>query len=219
PEEVLASPEQQAFALEDVDVAAFRSWMKSRDLAAVVMRNVTSRDAADKQQPYNLHVDTPGGTTTLGAGGTIYDIAHMQFMQADQIRGMGANDPNGPSAGRRVLAQPLHDSAALEFGPENPTGPEGSVPIHADGSVALYVPARRALAWQSTDAAGTPVVRERYWITAQPGEIRTCDGCHGVNQLNQAGQPPAQNVSTALRELLAHWKTEIDPLFKGSFDP
>jgi len=31
-----------------------------------------------------------------------------------------------------------------------------------------------------TDGAGTPVVRERYWLTFQPGEVRVCAACHGV---------------------------------------
>jgi len=37
--------------------------------------------------------------------------------------------------------------------------------------MAAIVPARRALSWQLTDTNGTGVVRERYWITFQPGEI------------------------------------------------
>ncbi len=217
PTPVLAAPEQQAYDLEDVSPGAFQAWLRQHDLAAIVMRNVTSRDAADKQQPYNLHVALPGGITTVGAGGLVYDIAHLQFFQADQIRGMGINHPDGPDPGRRVLAEPLHDPGAMAFNPTNPGGPAGSMPIHADGSVALYVPARRALAWQSTDAAGTPVVRERYWITMQPGEVRVCDGCHGVNTVNQAGQPPSQNVADAFRELLHTAKDVIDPLFKDGF--
>lgn len=217
PAPVLAAPEQQAYDLEGVSPSAFQAWLRQHDLAAIVMRNVTSRDAADKQQPYNLHVALPGGITTVGAGGLVYDIAHLQFFQADQIRGMGINNPGGPDPGRRVLAQPLHDPGAMTFNPPNPTGPVGSMPIHVDGSVALYVPARRALAWQSTDAAGTPVVRERYWITMQPGEVRVCDGCHGVNTVNQAGQPPSQNVADAFRELLHAAKDVIDPLFKDGF--
>ena len=217
PAPLLAAPEQQAYDLEGVSPDAFQAWLRQHDLAAIVMRNVTSRDAADKQQPYNLHVALPGGITTVGAGGLVYDIAHLQFFQADQIRGMGINHPDGPDPGRRVLAQPLHDPGAMAFNPANPGGPAGSMPIHADGSVALYVPARRALAWQSTDAAGTPVVRERYWITMQPGEVRVCDGCHGVNTVNQAGQPPSQNVADAFRELLHTAKDVIDPLFKDGF--
>ncbi len=217
PSAQLASPELQAFQLENVEAGAFKAWLREHDLAAIVMRNVTSRDAADRQQPYNLHVAAPGGITTVGAGGTIYDIAHLQFFQADQIRGLGIDDPNGPTAGRRVLAEPLHDPGAMALNPPDPGGPAGSAAIHPDGSVAVYVPARRALAWQSTDPAGVPVVRERYWITMQPGEIRVCDGCHGVNTVNQAGQPPAQNVATAFRELLHAARDAIDPLFKDGF--
>jgi len=44
-----------------------------------------------------------------------------------------------------------------------------------------------------------------------------CDGCHGVNTINQAGQPPAQNVADALRELVRNWKNDVDPLFKDGF--
>ncbi|MBN8482727.1 MAG: hypothetical protein J0L88_14185, partial [Xanthomonadales bacterium] len=89
--------------------------------------------------------------------------------------------------------------------------------IAADGSVAALVPARRALAWQSTASDGTPVVRERYWISAQPGDIRVCDGCHGVNQANQAGSPPAQNAPLALRDLLIHWRDHVDVIFRNGF--
>ena len=217
PSAPLGSPEQQAFQLEGVDAVQFQTFLREHNLAAIVMRNVTSRDAADKQQPYNLHVAVTGGITTVGAGGTIYDIAHMQFFQADQIRGEGINNVDGPVPGRRVLPEPLHDPGATQFNPADVGGPVGAVPIHADGSVALYVPTRRAMAWQSVDPAGTPVVRERYWITMQPGEIRVCDGCHGVNTVNQAGQPAAQNVADALRELVRNWKTDVDPLFKDGF--
>ena len=45
---------------------------------------------------------------------------------------------------------------------------------------------------------GTPVVRERYWITAQPGEVRACDGCHGVNTTNQAGAGWKETASAAV---------------------
>lgn len=214
----IATPEQQAFALEGVDPGAFQAWLRQHDLAAVVMRNVTSRDSADKQQPYNLHAAVPGGITTVGAGGLVYDIAHMQFVQADLLRGMGINLPDGPDPGRRVLAEPLHDDAAIAWNPADPGGPAGAVAIHADGSAALFVPTRRALAWQSTDPAGTPVVRERYWITLQPGEVRACDGCHGVNVVNQAGQPPSQNVAEAFRDLLHDVKDAIDSVFKDGFE-
>jgi hypothetical protein len=210
----LRAPELQAFALEGVDPVAFRQFLSANALAVVVMRNVTSRDDADRQQPFNLRV--PGGVQTVGAGGTIYDIAHMQFFQGDQIRGRGGQAD--PAPGRRVLAQVMHDAGPAAWNAPNPGGPPGSVAIFADGSVAAYVPTRRALAWHSTAPNGTPVVRERYWISFQPGEIRACDGCHGVNQQNQASQPAAQNVALAFRDMLARWRTAGGGIFASSFE-
>jgi mono/diheme cytochrome c family protein len=132
-------------------------------------------------------------------GGKTYQIAHFQIFQGDQVRAY----PGRP--GRRVLAQPLHDAGAAN--PPNPQGPAGSVRIAADGSTAAFVPARRALTWQSTDGAGTPVVRERNWITFQAGEMRSCASCHGTNTANQAGLAAPANKPQALRELLNYWKT------------
>ena len=68
----------------------------------------------------------------------------------------------------------------------------------ADGSQATIVPANRAMTWQLTDAAGASVVRERYWVTFQPGEVRVCGSCHGVNQYDQAGHVPPTEVDMRL---------------------
>lgn len=208
----LQAPEQAAFSAENVDVAAFRQYLRSNGLALIVVRNATTRDRADKQQPYNLRV--PGGTQTVGTAATPYDIAHMQFFQGDQIRSLGGIAT--PSAGRRTLAQVMHDGPAMTANAPNAGGPPGSVAIAADGSVAVFVPAQRALAWHSTAPNGTPVVRERYWISFQPGEIRACDGCHGVNRQNQAtpAGPASTQTAQALRQLLARWRDrQVDLIF------
>jgi len=196
----LEEPEAKIFREENVDPAAFRANLQARNLAVIVSRNVTSRDAADKQQPYNLRVT--GSTTQKVAGSSkLFDIAHLQLFQADQLRGLGGTA--SPRAGRRVLARVMHDPAAKNA----PTsGPAGSVQIAADGSIAALVPARRAMSWQLTDAAGTPVVRERYWLTFQPGEVRVCAACHGVNSHDQLGAPAPANSPEALRSLLRAWK-------------
>jgi fibrillarin-like rRNA methylase len=196
---ILETPERAILTEEAVDETALRNWMKANDLALIVTRNQTSRDRADLTQPYNLQV--PGGVQTVSPnGGKVYNISHYQILQADQIR---AYD-QGPS-GRRSIAQTLHEPKAKN--PANPGGPAGSVKIAADGSTAAFVPARRALAWQTTDAAGNPVVRERLWITFQPGEVRVCASCHGVNKKDQSGAPPPVNKPEALRDLLRFWKT------------
>ena len=145
-------------------------------------------------------------TQTLGSNGKLYDIAHQQFFQADQIRGLGVFKPGDtPKDGRRVLAQPMHDPAAVN--PLNSSGPFASVQIAADGSTAAFVPARRAMTWQLTDGNGTPVIRERYWLTFQPGEIRSCTSCHGLNTKDQSGKPTPFNEPQALHKLLQFYKS------------
>ncbi len=202
----LSSIEQQVFTQAGVNETALRDYLKQNNLALAVVRNVTSRDEADKQQPFNLRV--PVGVQTLGSdfktGDKIYDVTHLQFLQADLIRGLGGT--SNPQAGRRVLAQPMHDPSATSSNPA-PTGPTGSVSVSSDGSVAAFVPARRAMSWQLTDGAGASVVRERYWVTFQPGEIRVCGSCHGLNERDQAGQTTPINPPKALLELLQRWKT------------
>ena len=191
----LTAPERAVLAEEQVDETSLRLWLRTQGLALIVVRNQTSRDQADRQQPYNLQV--PGGAKTVNGNGRLYDISHFQVFQGNQVRAYDSF-----KQGRRVLAQP----AALRGNPANGSGPAGSVTIARDGSSAAFVPAGRALTWQTTDAAGEAIVRERVWVTLQPGEIRTCSGCHGENTRNQAGSLPSQAKPEALRELMRHWK-------------
>lgn len=214
--ETLQSPEAQIFAEENIDIGLFKGFLKTYGLAVAVMRDVTTRDELDLQQPYNLKV-TNSNHQTVANGGELYEIAYMQFFQGDQIRGYGGiEDPN---PGQRVIAQYLHDSKAMQYNMPVLGAPPGSAEIYDDGSVAFLVPANRALSWQSVSDTAEPVVRERYWITFQPGEIRACGGCHGVNQVDQAGQLPSVIKAEAFRQLLIHWSNTFEDLiFTDSFD-
>lgn len=200
----LGAPEQQIFTQAGVAVNDLVTYLQANNLALVISRNVTRRDDLDKQQPFNLRVIN-GGTQTVGASGKIYDVAFMQFFQADQLRGWTGCCGTTPLPGRRVLAQPMHEFAAVDSNPLS-GGPVGSVKIASDGSLAAFVPAQRALTWQLTDAVGTGLVRERVWLTFQPGEIRTCNNCHGLSTLDQAGQTTPTNPPQALLALLNYWK-------------
>lgn len=199
PVSTLEAPEKAVLNEELIDEGRLRDWMVSNKLALIVTRNQTSRDRGDRQQPFNLRV--PSGAITTSGSGKVYDISHYQILQGDQIRAY-----NG-EAGRRVIAQPTVSSK----NPPNTSGPTGSVKIATDGSTAVFVPASRALTWQTTDANGVPVVRERVWVTMQPGEIRTCSGCHGENSKNQAGAGEPLNKPEALRALLRYWKANNQP--------
>lgn len=213
--ETMQTPELQAFATAGVDPDEFRNFLRQRNLALIVARNITSRDDADRQQPFNLRV--PGGVQTLGDNGKIYDVPYVQFFQADQVRGVGGI--NNGNTGRRDLARPLHDPTARSVQPPISGAPAGAVAVAGDGSIAVFVPALRAMTWQSTAFDGTPVVRERYWISAKPGEVRACDSCHGVSSLNQAGQTPPQSTPQALIDLLGWWRNhDGDGIFANGFE-
>jgi hypothetical protein len=182
-------------------IPALRNWLRARDLALVVSRNVTRR--ADRQQPYNLAV--PGGTSTAEPGASPLEVRWVQFVQGDQVRGYGDGE------GRRVVARLLHDAAG------SPGAPDGSFTIAPDGSFAALVPARRALSWSLTAPDGSPVVRERYWITFQPGEIRGCPNCHGVNRTDIVlGLPAPENEPQALAPLLASIPLSPSPVPAGA---
>jgi cytochrome c553 len=194
----LEAPERAVLAEERVSEDELRAWLRRHDLALIVTRDQTSRDRADLQQPFNLRV--PGGKQTLSVTAPkakVYDIVHFQLFAGEQLRAYPGR------AGRRVIAHPLAPGANPSAG----SGPPGSVRIAADGSTAAFVPARRALTWQTTDGNGAAIVRERNWVTFQAGEVRVCAACHGVNTRSQAGLPPPQNKPQALRDLLAWWKT------------
>lgn len=195
-----ASIEQQVIAEESVDEGQLRDWLVANNLALIVTRNQTSRDRGDKQQPFNLQVKN--GVKTVGTAGKVYDIAHYQILQGDLVRSYTYGRERSAISGRRVTPRP----SSNDKNPVNGSGPTRSVKVAPDGSTAAFVPARRALTWQTTDESGEPVVRERLWVTMQPGEIRTCSGCHGSNSINQAGQASPTNKPQALRTLLAYWK-------------
>lgn len=184
-----------------VDKDAFAAWLAEHDWALLVSRNVTRRDRADVQQPFNLEVrGGPASVSTAAPDARSYELRWLQVFQADLIRGY-ADDDGVPLPGRRVLARPSGATGAA------PTlAPSGATRIAADGSFAAIVPARRAVTWQTLDPDGAPVVRERYWVTLAPGEIRSCPACHGINTLSQSGEPTPTNAPLALRELLVGWE-------------
>jgi hypothetical protein len=204
PEPVLAAPELRILQDENVTPNQLSAYLRSRNAALIVSRNVTRRDRNDRQQPFNLRV-TGTTTVTTGTPGYVYPVSHMQIFQGDQLRSLTFGSSN-TAPGRRVIAQPMHEPGIDN--PPAPGSPDGSVKLGDDGSMAAIVPARRALTWQLTDPAGEGIVRERYWLTFQPGEIRTCVACHGLSSADQSNDPPPTNPPEALRELLQYLKAQ-----------
>ncbi len=193
------SPEAAVFTQKQLNLQLFQNWLLQQNLSLIISRNVTTRDDADKQQPFNLKIAHSSTQSVVGSPSTIYQISNLQLFQADQLRGLTT------VPGRRVTAATWHD--AVSENPPNPAGPPGSVRLGDDGSLAAIVPAKRALTWHLTDPSHRSVIKERYWVTFQPGEIRTCTSCHGLNDKDQIGNLAPTNSPQALGALLDFWKT------------
>ncbi|CAN5458857.1 hypothetical protein BH10BAC5_BH10BAC5_10260 [soil metagenome] len=211
-------PSQETTAIQNagLTVTQVKNYLTQNNLSLIVSRDVTTRDGHDKQQPFNLRVVDTNGThpvnyaQTIGTSGKVYDISHLQIFQADQVRGYKGigNDINNPLPGRRPIPQPLHDPSVTN--PRiNSNEPVGGVRIFSDGSLAAFVPSRRAVSWQMTDTSKTAIVRERFWLTFQPGEIVTCNSCHGLNTGDQLNRPRPTNVPLALTSLLNVIRTSV----------
>jgi len=205
----LPSPEQAMFDAAGVALAELRAYLEANELALVVSRDVTARDDLDLQQPVNLRV--PDGVESISLPGRVYDVEYMQFFQADSLRAAVRPSSGVLRPGRRILPRVLHDPVAIAANPPV-SGPPGSVVLGRDGSMAAFVPARRALTWQLTDPVGEGVVRERYWLTFQPGEVRVCANCHGLSDTDQLDRATPVNAPQALFDLLQFWKDGPQPV-------
>jgi len=75
----------------------------------------------------------------------------------------------------------------------------GTVPVLPDGSANFRVPANLPIAMQPLDSSGRALQLMRSWMTAMPGEIVSCAGCH-----------ERQNTASPLRPPLALVKPPVE---------
>ena len=80
----------------------------------------------------------------------------------------------------------------------------GTVPVEPDGSAYFRVPANLPISVQPLDADGKALQLMRSWLTAMPGEVLSCVGCHDH-----------QNNSIPNRQTMAlrHAPSEIAPWY------
>jgi formylglycine-generating enzyme required for sulfatase activity len=72
----------------------------------------------------------------------------------------------------------------------------GTVPVEADGSANFVIPANTPVSIQPLDAEGKALQVMRSWMTAMPGEVLSCVGCHE----QQNTSPPPRQTLAAQRE-------------------
>ncbi|MCG8476450.1 MAG: SUMF1/EgtB/PvdO family nonheme iron enzyme [Cytophagales bacterium] len=70
----------------------------------------------------------------------------------------------------------------------------GTVPVEKDGSAIFKVPANTPISLQPIDEEGRAVQLMRSWLTAMPGEILSCIGCH-----EEQNTVPVPKVTVASR--------------------
>ena len=104
------------------------------------------------------------------------------------------------------------------------TALHGIVPVRADGSACFTVPANRNLFLQALDENFIQVQTMRTFVNLQPGERRSCIGCHedrrqapasGAVQALALREPPARLMAqpgdaTALRPV--HYPADVQPV-------
>ncbi len=109
----------------------------------------------------------------------------------------------------------------------------GVVPVEQDGSAYFTVPAGRSVFFQALDENFQEIQRERTYVNYQPGEIRSCTGCHGesghvvppvgAEAPRALRRPPSapmpqpcdlvENGGTGLAGQVIHYPTDIQPIF------
>ncbi len=72
----------------------------------------------------------------------------------------------------------------------------GTVPVEADGSANFVIPANTPVSIQPLDAEGKALQVMRSWMTAMPGEVLSCVGCHE----KQNTAPPSRQTLAATRQ-------------------
>ncbi len=73
----------------------------------------------------------------------------------------------------------------------------GTVPVEADGSAYIEVPALRSVFMVALDAEDKPVKRMHSFLVLQPGETLSCVGCH--EQRTEAPRPVGANLIALTR--------------------
>ena len=109
----------------------------------------------------------------------------------------------------------------------------GVVPVEPDGSAYFTVPAERNIFFQALDKDFRELQRERTYVNYQPGEVRSCVGCHAQGggashprtpQTTMAlSRDPSvlqaqpcdlkENGGDGLAQQVIHYPTDIQPIF------
>lgn len=101
----------------------------------------------------------------------------------------------------------------------------GIVPVEEDGSASFLVPAGRNIYFQVLDERFQAIQTERTYVNYQPGEVRSCVGCHERSQaaghamngtvkaLRRAPSTPGAQPGDAQAGVLFDYERRIQPIW------
>jgi hypothetical protein len=144
-------------------------------------------------------------------------IKRLRVIALDfRAAGIGMNTSHGPGGGA-LASTPV----SIGNGSWDVKIVLGEADVHEDGSAYFTAPARTPVYFQALDAKGHAVQTMRSWSTLQPGERRSCVGCH-ESKLDAAlpGAKPALALRSGPQELKPFYgpprgfsfPTEIQPI-------
>jgi len=87
----------------------------------------------------------------------------------------------------------------------------GTVPVDEDGSAFFKVPANTALQVQTLDENGMALLTEKSFFYLQPGENRSCIGCH--EEVGSTPSPVAMSKMTSMKPM--ELKPAAGPQYRG----
>ncbi|MGL4943327.1 MAG: discoidin domain-containing protein [Thermoguttaceae bacterium] len=99
----------------------------------------------------------------------------------------------------------------------------GEVPVEPDGSASFYVPSNVAVYFQLLDTDKREIKRMRSFITFQPGESRSCVGCHETrnvtptsvsNKLAMTREPSTPTPPPWGADRCISYLADIQPVFE-----
>jgi mono/diheme cytochrome c family protein len=118
-----------------------------------------------------------------------------------------------------------HAHSAIGVGSLSIKVQHGVVPVEDDGSAHFLVPAGRAIYFQALDKNYCAIQTERTYVNYNPGEVRSCIGCHETPDIappvsfslpkasqRAASMPSPQRTQTEA-QMLFDYDRQIQPIF------
>ncbi len=129
--------------------------------------------------------------------GTVKYIRVCQEVRADLTRLSNGEYRKDHNPFQDYYATPTHKVRGPHGWPSYVAkGSFGTVPVDEDGSASFYAPAGKVLYFQVLDEHFNELQRMRSVVQLQPGEMRSCIGCHE----DRASVAPAHRASALGRE-------------------